>query len=163
MPVNSIQSISAGKSCKLEQQASTSHQTTVAAGLPTVSHCGSMPQENQNHPPIALQIFNSWLAPQVSSARTVSNTLSASNNCTCGVSQQGITVSGTHRSVPAIQDDGLVPSLENLRRLPNISQAQYNPRKSCKFYNEGGVDNDFYCKYHMLHNIELVCNSDFDN
>ena len=113
---------------KIEQQASVSHPTTVAASLSTTSQplasiCASRPQENHTHPPFTQQLLNSSLAPQSLSARTVSNALAASYSCTCSVSRQGSTDSDTHSSTAAVQDDGVVPSLENLRRLPNISQA----------------------------------------
>ena len=75
---------------KIQQQASTSQQTTVAAGLfttsqPLASHSALMPQENHSHPPLSQQLFNSALVLQTASARTVSNTLSVSNNCAYGV------------------------------------------------------------------------------
>ena len=56
----------------------------------------------------------------------MSNTLSTSNNCTCSASQQSATASNIHGTTAVLQHEGVALSLENLRRLPNISQAVTN-------------------------------------
>ena len=75
-------------------------------------------QENLHHP-------ISHYLPK-SSAHTASNTLSASNNCTCSASQQSATASNIHGTTAVLQHEWVVPSLENLRSLPNVSQAVTN-------------------------------------
>ena len=109
---------------KNEQQEVNSHQTTVVGGLstksqPLYSHGASLVQKNLPHHPISHHLFNS-------SARTASNTLPTSNNCTCSASQQSITASNIHGTTAVLQHEGVVLSLENLRRVPNVSQAVTN-------------------------------------
>ena len=109
---------------KFDQQPANTHQTTVVGGLSTKSqllgsHGASLVQENLPHHPIFHHLLNS-------SARTVSNTLSTSNNCTCSASQQSDTASNIHGTTAVLIHEGVVPSLGNLRRLANVSQAVTN-------------------------------------
>ena len=109
---------------KIEQQAANPHQTTVAGGsstrsLPPGSYGASFIQENPSHHPSSQHLGNP-------SVHTQSSALSTSNNCNCSASQQNAIASNPHGASAALQRDGVVPSLENLRRLPNISQAVTN-------------------------------------
>ena len=61
---------------RIEQQVSSSHQTTVAAGLPTISqpltpHSAPRPQENHTHHALTHQPFNSSLIPQLNFTNSV--------------------------------------------------------------------------------------------
>ena len=47
-------------------------------------------------------------------------------NCSCSASQQSATTSNIHGTTAALQHEGVVPSLENLRGLANVSQAVTN-------------------------------------
>ena len=109
---------------KTEQQAAHSHQTTVAGGLstrslPPGSQGASLVQENLPHHLTSQHLGNL-------SVHTVSSTMSTSNNCNCSASQQSATASNLHGTSAVLQHEGVVPSRENLRRLPNISQAVTN-------------------------------------
>ena len=107
---------------KIEQQAANSHHNSAMGASPTnprplVSHSASVGQQNSSHP-------TSQYALNLST-RTLSNT-SSTSNCNCNVAQPGATASSVHGSTIVLQHDGVVPSLENLRRLPNILQAVTN-------------------------------------
>ena len=109
---------------KIEQQAVNSHQTTAAGGpstrsLPPGFYGVSLIQENLPHHPSSQHLGNP-------SVHTRSSTLSTSNNCNCSASQQSATASNLHGASAVLQHEGVIPSLENLRRLPNISQAVTN-------------------------------------
>ena len=108
---------------KIEQQGANFHHTTVMGAPPTrpqplVPHSASLAQQSSSHH-TSRYAFNP-------PSQTLSNTLPTSNNCNCSASQPGVTASSVHGHTTALQHDGVVPSLENLRRLPNISQAVTN-------------------------------------
>ena len=108
---------------KIEQQAATSHHSTVMEVPPTrprplVSHSASLAQEDSSNP-------TSQYVPNLSS-RLLPSTSSTLTSCTCNAAQPGATASSVYGPTAAFQHEGVVPSLENLRRLPNISQAVTN-------------------------------------
>ena len=107
---------------KIEQQAVTSQHITAMGAPPTrpqplVPHSDSLAQQNSHH--TSQYAFNP-------SSRALSNTSSTSNNYNCSASQPGTAASSVHGPTAMLQHEGVVPSLENLRRLPNISQAVTN-------------------------------------
>ena len=108
---------------KIEQKAATSHHSTAMGApptrpLPLVSHSASLAQQDSSH-------HTSHYVPNLSTQLPPS-TSSTANSCNCNAAQPGATASSVHGSTAALQHEGVVPSLENLRRLPNISQAMTN-------------------------------------